>query len=168
MDYTELINGALQIIVPAFATLVAGWFAVLGSKLKAAYQEKINNDIAKSVVKDVVQFVEQVYVDIKGKEKLQKAIEQASIILRSKGIDLTETEIYMLIESAVFGLKEGFDLDLKKELEGIKEETKLLSNKIEGYNVVEVKSEVKPVEIKTEKSKAKTSVKKSTKAVAKK
>ena len=88
--------------------------------------------------------------------------------MRSKGIDLTETEIYMLIESAVFGLKEGFDLDLKKELEGIKEETKLLSNKIEGYNVVEVKSEVKPVEIKTEKSKAKTSVKKSTKAVAKK
>ena len=135
MDYTELLNSALQIIVPALATLIAGWFAVLGSKLKATYQERINNDIAKAVVKDVVQFVEQVYVDIKGKEKLQKAIEQASIILKSKGIDLTETEIYMLIESAVFGLNEGFDLDLKKELEGIKEETRLLATEIKATTV---------------------------------
>lgn len=111
MEWQSMINEALKIIIPAAATLIAGWFAYLGNKLKNAYQEKINNETAQAVVKDVVQFVEQVYGDIHGKEKLQKAIDQASTILQGKGIKITETEIMMLIESAVYGLNEGLTSD---------------------------------------------------------
>ena len=119
MNWQDLLNQSLQIIIPSLATLLAGWFAYLGNKLKNAYQEKANNQTAQAVVKDVVQFVEQVYGDLHGKEKLQKAIEQTSAILQGKGINLTEAEINMLIESAVYGLNDG----LKGEQNEVKENT---------------------------------------------
>lgn len=131
MNWQEILNQALAILVPALATAIAGWFAYLGNRLKNAYQEKVNNETAQAVVKDVVQFVEQVYTDVKGKEKLQKAIEQVSTILQSKGIKLTETEIMMLIESAVYGLNEGLTTDLKETLKDIQADTKLLMEAIE-------------------------------------
>lgn len=111
MEWQTLLNEALKIVIPALATALAGWFAYLGNKLKNAYQEKVNNETAQAVVKDVVQFVEQVYGDIHGKEKLQKAIEQVSTILQSKGINITDAEITMLIESAVYGLNDGLNSD---------------------------------------------------------
>lgn len=111
MDWIELLNSALTTIIPALATLLAAWFAVLGTKLKAKYDQKINNDTAKAVVADVVQFVQQVYKDLDGDAKLKKAVEEASTILQSKGIKITETEINMLIESAVFSMKQSFIKD---------------------------------------------------------
>lgn len=131
MNWQELLNQILAILVPALATAIAGWFAYLGNRLKNAYQEKVNNETAQAVVKDVVQFVEQVYGDIHGKEKLQKAIEQVSIILQNKGIKITETEIMMLIESAVYGLNEGLTTDLKETLKDIQADTKMLMEAIE-------------------------------------
>lgn len=133
MNWQEILNQALSILVPALATAIAGWFAYLGNRLKNAYQEKVNNETAQAVVKDVVQFVEQVYTDLKGKEKLQKAIEQVSTILQSKGIKITETEIMMLIESAVFSLNEGLTNEKQeKELDNaVKELTETTEDLVE-------------------------------------
>lgn len=133
MNWQEILNQALAILVPALATAIAGWFAYLGNKLKNAYQEKVNNETAQAVVKDVVQFVEQVYTDLHGKEKLQKAIEQVSTILQNKGIKITETEIMMLIESAVYGLNEGLTNEKQeKELDNaIKELTETTEDLVE-------------------------------------
>lgn len=133
MNWQEILNQALSILVPALATAIAGWFAYLGNRLKNAYQEKVNNETAQAVVKDVVQFVEQVYTDLHGKEKLQKAIEQVSTILQSKGIKITETEIMMLIESAVYGLNEGLTNEKQeKELDNaVKELTETTEDLVE-------------------------------------
>jgi len=105
----EILNQVLSILLPALATLIAGWFAVLGNKIKVAYEEKINTQIKKQVVQSTVEYVEQVYKAINGDEKLQKAIEQATIILSEKGILISEVELRMLIEAAVYGLKQGFN-----------------------------------------------------------
>ena len=105
----EILNQVLSILLPALATLIAGWFAVLGNKIKIAYEEKINTQIKKQVVQSTVEYVEQVYKAINGDEKLQKAIEQATIILSEKGILISEVELRMLIEAAVYGLKQGFN-----------------------------------------------------------
>lgn len=114
MDWTTVLNQVIDALIPILVTILTAVFSYLGTKLKAAYElkanretEKANNEIAKQVVSDVVQFVQQVYEDLEGNEKLQKAIEQASEILTSKGITITDTEINMLIESAVYGLKQG-------------------------------------------------------------
>lgn len=105
----EILNQVLSILLPALATLIAGWFAVLGNKIKIAYEEKINTQIKKQVVQSTVEYVEQVYKAINGDEKLQKAIEQATIILGEKGILISEVELRMLIEAAVYGLNQGFN-----------------------------------------------------------
>lgn len=117
MDWSEVLNQLIQILLPVLATFLTGLFTYIGTKLKSSYEQKINTETAKAVVTDVVKFVEQVYSDLQGAEKLQKAIEQASIILANKGINLTETEINMLIESAVYGLNEGLKKDKTENTE---------------------------------------------------
>lgn len=133
MDWTSIGNQLIDILLPILATFLTGLFTYLGTKIKSAYEKKVNTETAKTVVQDVVKFVEQVYTDLHGKEKLQKAIEQTSTILQSKGITLTETEITMLIEAAVFGLNEGISSDdVKKTIEDAKEkDNEVIENQIE-------------------------------------
>ena len=79
---------------------------------------KVKNDTTKVVIADVVKFVEQVYADLDGKEKLAKAVDQTSQILEAKGIMITEAEINMLIESAVYSLKSGLtEVNEPKQIE---------------------------------------------------
>ena len=140
MENNEILNQFIQILMPVLATFITGVFTYIGNKIKNAYQKKINDETAKTVVKDVVRFVEQVNGDIHGKEKLQKAIEQVSIILQEKGIKITETEIMMLIESAVYGLNEGLNpKDVKDLINETKTEIQALN---EAVNELKTPTEI--------------------------
>ena len=108
MDWSEVVNQLIQILLPILATFLTGLFTYIGTRLKNAYEQKVNTETARVVVENAVRFVEQVYKDLHGKEKLEKAVEQVSQVLASKGINLSEAEINMLIESAVYGLNEGW------------------------------------------------------------
>ena len=108
MDWTTITNQLVDLLLPILATFLTGLFTYIGTRLKKIYEEKVNNETAKIVVENAVRYVEQVYKDLHGKEKLEKAIEQVSQVLESKGITINDTEIYMLIESAVYGLNEGW------------------------------------------------------------
>lgn len=107
MDWMSILNQCLDIILPAIASVVAVLFGVLGTKIKQIYNEKAQNETVKVVVDNVVKWVQQVYYELEGPEKLQKALTEASTILGEKGITISETELDMLIESAVYGLKNG-------------------------------------------------------------
>lgn len=107
MDWMSLLNQCLDIILPSVATVIAVIFGVIGTKIKQVCDAKLQTDTAKTVVADVVKFVQQIYKDADGSEKLQKALTEASTILNEKGISVSETELNMLIESAVYGLKHG-------------------------------------------------------------
>lgn len=152
MENNEILNQFIQILLPILATFLTGVFTYIGNRLKKAYEEKVNNDTAKAVVEDAVKFVEQVYTDLSGKEKLQKATEQVAEVLASKGIKITAAEINMLIESAVYGLNEGwFD---KKENQELMQDLKLLAINLKDKQeivvdeqpLVEEVKEVKEVE----------------------
>lgn len=107
MDWMSILNQCLDIILPAIASVVAVLFGVLGTKIKQIYNEKAQNETVKVVVDNVVKWVQQVYYELEGPEKLQKALTEASTILNEKGITISETELDMMIESAVYGLKQG-------------------------------------------------------------
>lgn len=131
MDWMSILNECLDIILPAIASVIAILFGVLGAKLKSVYDTKIKTDTAKIVVDDVVKFVQQVYKDLDGPEKLQKALTEASTILNEKGISISDTELDMLIESAVYGLKQGITETVIKELpEKTVEEVKVKDGEI--------------------------------------
>lgn len=132
MDWMSILNECLDIILPAIASVIAVLFGVLGAKLKSVYDTKIKTDTAKIVVDDVVKFVQQVYRDLDGPEKLQKALTEASTILNEKGISISDTELDMLIESAVYGLKQGITETVIEKLpeETTKEEVKVKDGEI--------------------------------------
>jgi len=141
MENNEILNQFIQILLPILATFLTGLFTYIGNRLKKVYEEKVNNETAKAVVEDAVKFVEQVYTDLDGKEKLKKATEQVSEVLASKGIKISAAEINMLIESAVYGLNEGwFD---KKENQQLLKDLQTLAIDIKSQPKTEIVEEVK-------------------------
>jgi len=96
--FAQFVNQYGTQILYAILVAVAGW---LGTQFKAIYLKYINDKTKKSVAQTVVKATEQLYHNLGGEEKLQKATESISAMLAEKGITVTDLEIRMLIESAV-------------------------------------------------------------------
>lgn len=87
------------------ATIITALASFIGLTIKNAYTKYINTKTKKEIVKDTVNYVEQVFKNIHGEEKLNKAKEKSLEWLKQKGIKISETELEILIESAVNSLK---------------------------------------------------------------
>lgn len=92
-------------IIYTIITAIAGY---LGVVFKNLYQKYINDQTKKDVVRTCVKAVEQLYKDLKGPEKLDKACESASLMLAEKGVAVSDLELRMLIESALAEFNEAF------------------------------------------------------------
>ena len=103
--FVDFINQYGMQILYSLITAIAGYVSL---ELKKLYQKRVDNDTKKDVIKTVVQGVEQLYKDLHGEEKLNKALEAASEMLSEKGIKATEFEMKMLIEAAVAEFNEAF------------------------------------------------------------
>lgn len=93
----------LEIIV----AILTGVASFIGMKIKKVYEDHINTKTKKDVVDTTVKYVEQVYKDIHGQEKLIKAKEKALEWLNEKGISISDTELEILIEASVNGFNNG-------------------------------------------------------------
>lgn len=92
-------------ILYAVLTAIAGY---LGVVVKRLYEKYINDKTKQAVAKTVVQAVEQIYKDLHGEDKLNKALESMSDMLAEKGIQITDLEMRMLIEAAIAEFNEAF------------------------------------------------------------
>lgn len=124
MNWLDILNQCLDILLPAVASVIAVILGVLATKIKTTYNDKVQDETVRTIVKSVVEWAQQVYQDCDGPEKLQKALEKASAILNEKGITISDEELNMLIESAVYGLKQGITSTETLLVEGTTEETK--------------------------------------------
>lgn len=106
MDWTSVFNQIIDMLLPVLATILTAVGTYVATRIKTLYTNKVNDETTKKVVESTVRYVQQVYKDLDGSAKLQKAIEQASQILESKGMTISEAEINMLIESCVYGMKQ--------------------------------------------------------------
>jgi intergrase/recombinase len=95
--------------------VITGIAAFVGLRIKKLYEEKCNNDTKKKVVSDCVKAVEQLYSELKGSEKLERAKDSIQAILADKGISISDLEMDILIESVVaeFNLN---DLKIRKDV----------------------------------------------------
>lgn len=100
----QVFKAALE-LVSAAVLAIFGW---IGVQAKNLYKRYVNTDVKRAVVWDAVQFVEQVYKSIHGKEKLDIAMRKATCILQGMGIPITDTELRTLIESAVKTMNDNF------------------------------------------------------------
>lgn len=96
-----------------FMLLILALAAFLGTQARNLYRRYVTTEIKQSVCRTAVRFVEQIYVDLHGPEKLAQAMAKASEILEGYGITIREDELIAMIEAAVnefnnaFGAKAG-------------------------------------------------------------
>lgn len=102
------LNQIINAIMPYVVTIVTAIFAYLAVRIKTKLEEKLNTQAKKEVAEATVNYIQQVYSALDGKEKLQKALETATEWLESKGIKVSEAEMTILIEAAIKGAKEGW------------------------------------------------------------
>lgn len=93
-------------LIYAVVTALAGYIALAVKSLATKY---INDKTKKQVAKTVVQAVEQIYKDLNGDEKLNKAIEHMAEMLTEKGITTSDIELRVLIEDAVGEFNQVFN-----------------------------------------------------------
>lgn len=102
-------------ILYAILTALAGYIGIVVKRLYAKY---VNDKTKQAVAKTVVQAVEQIYKDLHGEEKLNKALEAASEMLAEKGITITDLEMRTLIEASLAEFNRAFE---KEGADGIED-----------------------------------------------
>ena len=119
--WTNIINflneyGILSMVITAVVGAVG---TALGLFFKRLYTntigDKIKLETVKEIARVVVKFVEQVYKDIHGEEKLDKALEAFAEMLNNKGITISELEMRVYLESALAEFNEAFNKEINKE-----------------------------------------------------
>ena len=137
MDWNALLNELFgTYLIPAVVTVVGAIASWVGVQLKRLYTEKVNTKEKQEVVESTVTYIQQVYWDLKGEEKLEKAVETASDWLTSKGINVSDSELRVLIESAVYNMKKGFESGTVLEVPKVQ-----VLNESNGSENIEVKNE---------------------------
>ena len=106
MTIQEIINNFL---LPVIAAAVTGLAGFIGAQLKKIYQKYVDDRTKEAVVRTCVKAVEQLYHDLKGPEKLERAKAGVRQMLEEKGIPISELEMDMLIESVVSEFNYGFN-----------------------------------------------------------
>ena len=104
--FMEFINQYGMDILYTVVMAIAGYVGIVVKNLVTKY---INDKTKMDVAKTVVQFVEQVYKNLHGEEKLNAAISAASDMFAEKGIHVGELEMRVLLESAVAEFNKAFE-----------------------------------------------------------
>ena len=93
-------------------TAIAGF---LGAQIKKRIDRVTADEEKRKAAETVVKAVEQMYQDLSGREKLEKAKENILVILQSKDIAISEVEMDMLIEACVAEFNLAFLQKAKEE-----------------------------------------------------
>lgn len=98
MTKAEMFSTYVLPVLAAALTALAGF---LGTQLKALYRRWVDDKTKEAVVRTCVKAVEQLYHDLGGPKKLEKAREGVRQMLEEKGISISQLEMDLLIESVV-------------------------------------------------------------------
>ena len=110
--FAEFINTyGVQLMYMAL-TAIAGYLGIVAKNLFTKY---INDKTKEAVAKNAVKFVEQVYKDLHGEDKLKAALSAASEMLAEKGITVTDLELRVLVEAAVSEFNKAFEKKAEEE-----------------------------------------------------
>ena len=98
MTKAEMFSTYVLPVLAAALTALAGF---LGTQLKALYRRWVDDKTKEAVVRTCVKAVEQLYHDLGGPKKLEKARAGVRQMLEEKGISISQLEMDLLIESMV-------------------------------------------------------------------
>ncbi|OAT81122.1 phage holin [Desulfotomaculum copahuensis] len=112
----QLAYDLLAILIPVLAALAVEYLRRrLGTEMVKRIQEELATKQELATL--AVRFVEQVYKDLHGPDKYQKAAEWLASRAQEHGLKLTADEIKGLIEAALRQLKDAFGNEWAKQLQ---------------------------------------------------
>lgn len=85
-------------LLAAITTAILGG---IGMAIRNAARRWLDDDTKRTVAKTAVAFAEQIFQNLHGAEKMEKAMETACALLREKGICWEVNELKILLEAAV-------------------------------------------------------------------
>lgn len=110
-SYRAIITTYGNPLIGLILTIVFGSLGVIAKRL---FDKYIDTPVKQTVARTAAAFVEQIWKDIHGAEKLQKALETAETLLKKKGIAFDAEEMKILIEAAVAEFNDAFNKPLLK------------------------------------------------------
>lgn len=103
--FAEFINTYGMEIMTAILGVI---FTILGYIAKNLAKKYLDDNTKMTIAAACVQFVEQVYHNLHGEEKLVMALERAAELMAEKGIKFSPIEMETLIEAAVAEFNDAF------------------------------------------------------------
>lgn len=106
--FAEFVNTyGMEILV----TILGIVGTALGFFFKELAKKVLNDKTKQAIAKICVQFVEQVFQDLHGEQKLHAALNRAAELLAEKGIAFSALEMETLIEAAVAEFNKAFSAE---------------------------------------------------------
>lgn len=103
----QLMNELQPLIINAAVVILTGIAGYVGNAVRKWLKSVADTNEKKKVVETTCKFINQVYKDLEGPKKFEKAKENILEQLNEKGIKITDLELEVLIESTVNGFKDG-------------------------------------------------------------
>ena len=100
--FASFVQTYLPTILHTVLTAAAGF---LGVQMKKAFDRITRDETKRKIVETCVAAVEQLYRDLDGETKKQKALEGIAEMLQERGITISQLETEMLLEAAVAAYK---------------------------------------------------------------
>ena len=107
----HMIGLLLVAVAGCLGIVIRNWL----SKWVRAESTRLDSEIKLKIAKTVVAFVEQVWKDLHGRDKLYKALAKARELLLKKGIAFDSEEMEVLIEAALAEFNEVFRKPAEKQ-----------------------------------------------------
>ena len=98
---SDILSTISDNLIQILSTIITGIIGYLGLRIKNIYQEYIQDKIKKEIVDKTVKYVEQTCKNASCDEKKSKALEKALEWMQEKKINVSDTELEILIESSV-------------------------------------------------------------------
>ena len=100
----DIFNAISKNLIQIVFTIITGIIGYIGVRIKKMYQEYIQDKLKKEIIEKTVKYVEQTSKDLSCKEKKSKALKKSLEWMKEKKINISDTELEILIESAVNSL----------------------------------------------------------------
>lgn len=89
--------------------------ALLGTQARVLYKKHVDSEEKEAVANAAVLFVQQVYKELHGADKLAEALDAARVLLEKRGIAFDREEMEILVEAAVGNFNDAFFRDAEEE-----------------------------------------------------
>lgn len=97
----DILNAISDNLIQILGTIITAVLGYVGLQVKNIYQEFIQDKTKKEIVEKTVKYVEQTCKDFSCKEKKQMALDKSLEWMKERKLNISETELEILIESAV-------------------------------------------------------------------